>query len=200
MTHREHVAVMTYASEMFSWYAGSLDADVYFCPERHGTYFGGFYMKDMPAMRSPGTNISTSRTGDAGEAFLAALTPAQRALVAGLVDAQRAALEKIVQTRRAACTELRRFLTEDASNHDRIVELARAYGRLDGELSRLYAGAFAQVARTLTDAQRAAFARLRDLDGDVVRGAFLYSDPIAMPDIPDTDFLFGVAATRGAGR
>jgi hypothetical protein len=27
-------AVMTYAGDMFSWYAGSEDADVYFCPER----------------------------------------------------------------------------------------------------------------------------------------------------------------------
>ena len=45
-----HVAVMTYASEMFSWYAGAVDADVYFCPERHATYFGSFYMKDIPAM------------------------------------------------------------------------------------------------------------------------------------------------------
>ena len=26
------VAVMTYASDLFSWYAGSLEADVYFCP------------------------------------------------------------------------------------------------------------------------------------------------------------------------
>jgi hypothetical protein len=34
------VAVMTYASDLFSWYAGSVEADVYFCPERHGTYYG----------------------------------------------------------------------------------------------------------------------------------------------------------------
>ncbi len=41
-----NVAYMTYASEFFSWTAGSVEADTYFCPERHGTYFGGFYMKD----------------------------------------------------------------------------------------------------------------------------------------------------------
>ena len=35
MSHRAHVAVMTYASELFSWYAGSIEADVYFCPEWH---------------------------------------------------------------------------------------------------------------------------------------------------------------------
>jgi hypothetical protein len=38
------VAVMTYAGDLFSWYAGSVDADVYFCPERHGTYYGSFYL------------------------------------------------------------------------------------------------------------------------------------------------------------
>ena len=42
--------VMTYASDIFTWYEGSLYADVYFCPERHGTYYGGFYIKDAPAV------------------------------------------------------------------------------------------------------------------------------------------------------
>jgi hypothetical protein len=32
-----NVAVMTYASEIYAWYAGSVTSDVYFCPERHGT-------------------------------------------------------------------------------------------------------------------------------------------------------------------
>ena len=61
-----NVAYMTYASEFFSWYAGSITADTYFCPERHGTYFGGFYMKDMPAMGKRDYDISTSITGDSG--------------------------------------------------------------------------------------------------------------------------------------
>ncbi len=55
MDHDTHVALMTYASELFSWYKGSLEADSYFCPERHGTYFGGFFMKDYFAM---GTQIT----------------------------------------------------------------------------------------------------------------------------------------------
>jgi hypothetical protein len=64
MSRAAHVAVTTYASEMFSWYAGGVDADVYFCPERHATYFGSFYMKDIPAMGNPNHSISTSLTGD----------------------------------------------------------------------------------------------------------------------------------------
>ena len=51
------VAVMTYASDLFSWYAGSVEADVYFCPERHGTYFGSFFIKDAPAIGHAGYSI-----------------------------------------------------------------------------------------------------------------------------------------------
>ena len=60
---------MTYASDMFSWYAGSLDADVYFCPERHGTYYGGFYIKDAPAVGHEGYSISEQLTATAGAAL-----------------------------------------------------------------------------------------------------------------------------------
>ena len=58
--------VMTYASDIFSWYAGSLDGDVYFCPERHGTYFGGFYIKDAPAVGHEGYGISEQLNGHGG--------------------------------------------------------------------------------------------------------------------------------------
>ncbi|MDY0104598.1 MAG: YbhB/YbcL family Raf kinase inhibitor-like protein [Lentimicrobium sp.] len=53
-----NVAYMTYASEFFSWYAGSVEADTYICPERQGTYFGGFYMKDIAAMNHRDYDIS----------------------------------------------------------------------------------------------------------------------------------------------
>jgi hypothetical protein len=66
MTHGQDVLYLTYASEFFSWYAGTEDADVYFCPERHGTYFGGFYMKDYPAMGKKDYFIPTALTGDSG--------------------------------------------------------------------------------------------------------------------------------------
>jgi hypothetical protein len=46
---------MTYAGDIYSWYAGSVEADVYFCPERQGTYFGSFYLKDTPVMSTGGT-------------------------------------------------------------------------------------------------------------------------------------------------
>ena len=89
VSHPVHVAMMTYASEFFSWYAGSVEADTYFCPEGHGTYFGSFYMKDAPAVHQKNYSISTALTGDSGEAFLAALNPTQREQVTSLVDLQR---------------------------------------------------------------------------------------------------------------
>ncbi len=109
MSHEVNVAVMTYASEMFAWYGGSLEADTYFCPERHGMYFGGFGMKTAPAMGKQNYSISTSLTGDSGEGFLATLTDAQRKHLTDLIDLQRNDLTEIVKTRRAIATELRHF-------------------------------------------------------------------------------------------
>ena len=62
LSHDESVAVMTYAGDLYSWYAGSLDADVYFCPERHGAYYGGFYIKDAPAIGHEGYSINEQLT------------------------------------------------------------------------------------------------------------------------------------------
>ena len=100
----EKVAVMTYAGDLFSWYAGSVEADTYFCPERHGTYFGSFYLKDARAMGNPGYSIDTSLTGDMGRRLPRRLDASQAARVSGLVDVQRAALLEIVEVRRQIST------------------------------------------------------------------------------------------------
>jgi hypothetical protein len=72
--------------------AGSVEADTYFCPERHGTYFGGFFMKDMPAMDKRDFDISTSVTGESGKEFLNTLTVEQRQNITAIPDPQRKAL------------------------------------------------------------------------------------------------------------
>lgn len=41
-----NVVDMTYTSEFFSWFSGSVESDVYLYLERHGTYFGGFYERN----------------------------------------------------------------------------------------------------------------------------------------------------------
>jgi hypothetical protein len=110
LSHDQHVLVMTYASEMFGWYAGDVEADTYFCPERQGDYFGGFYIKDAPAMGNAGYTIDESVTGDKGAAFLAALNNDQRSTITSIVNTQRAAINSIVETRRAIATELRKSL------------------------------------------------------------------------------------------
>ena len=192
LSHSVNVAVMTYASEIFSWYAGSLDADTYFCPERHGMYFGGFGLKTAPAMGKQNYSISTSLTGDNGEAFLSALTEAQRKYVTELVDLQRQDLPEVVKIRRAIATELRRFQREDSADRDKVLSLSRRYGELDGEISYLYATAFRKALEMLTAQQKEKLARMRPASPSDHRGPFLYSAPINMPKIENTDFLFAM--------
>ncbi len=187
------VAVMTYAADMFSWYAGSVDADVYFCPERHGTYFGSFYLKDARAMLDPTYAIPTDMTGNMGGALLAALTPEQSRLITGLVDVQEPALLGIVETRKAVSTELRKFLSGSSTDKATVLALMRHYGELDGEIIYNYAVSFASVRSSLSSDQQAALMALRQqMLGDMMypSGAYLYSQSIPMPSLPDTDFLF----------
>ncbi len=191
LTDPEFVAVMTYASELFSWYKGGLDADVYFCPERHGTYFGGFYMKDYPAMGNPQYFISTAITGDSGQGFLDTLTATQRALITGIIEEQRSALKEIAEIRTTVSTELRKAMTGGTIDKDKVYALIERYGELDGQMSALYATRFAAVNKTLTSDQRAALVKLRNLTV-VPTGAYRFATPVAMPTIPNTDFMFGV--------
>jgi Spy/CpxP family protein refolding chaperone len=193
MSNVEFTAVMTYASEMFSWYKGSVDADVYYCPERHGTYFGGFYMKDYPAMGNPDYFISTATTGDKGQEFLKILNDSQRALITGIIDAQRADLQEIASIRTQVAQELRKSLTGGTIDKAKVYTLIERYGALDGKMSALYAQRFAEVNKTLTDTQRSALVTLRDLTV-VPQGAYLFSTPIAMPTMLNTDYMFGIGS------
>lgn len=191
LPHDVNVAVMTYASEMYSWYAGSVEADVYFCPERQCTYFGSFYLKDWPAMGNPNYTIDEGLTARAGEDFLNVLASPQKALVTGLVDIQRNDLYEMVERRRDISAQLRRFMIEESIDSAAVMALAGRYGELDGEIAYYYATQFADVAQTLSSAQHAQLATIVDALGySHASGAFLYSQPITMPEIPDTDFLF----------
>jgi Spy/CpxP family protein refolding chaperone len=183
---------IAFNGEMFSWYAGSLEADTYFCPERHGMYFGGFGMKTAPAMGKQDYAISTSLTSDSGAAFLSTLTDAQRKRITNLVDLQRQELVEIVKTRRAIATELRRFLRGESADQGKVMSLSKRYGELDGELSYLYATAHAEVGKTLTRQQKETLVRMRVYNPSDPKGPFLYSSPINLPKIGNTDFLFGV--------
>jgi hypothetical protein len=192
LSHDEHVLVMTYASEMFGWYAGDIEADTYFCPERQADYFGGFYIKDAPAIGNAGYTIDESITGDKGEAFIAALDSVQKPIITSLVDVQRSDINGIVEVRRAIATELRKALTSGVIDEEKVISLGREYGRLDGEISYYYAMAFANIGKTLTSAQKNTLMEIRDLDAypSEVGKIYLYSEKIDQPEIQNTDFFF----------
>jgi hypothetical protein len=179
---------------MFSWYAGSLEADVYFCPERHGTYFGSFYLKDGPAIGNPNYTIDETITGNMGANFLSTLNDSQKLIITSLVSIQKPALLNIVNTRQDIAVQLRRFIAGETPDQAAVLALAMKYGQLDGELVYNYATAFVEVSQTLSANQQASLMALRtQLLGNLSpSGAFLYSEPIPMPEIPDSDFLFGI--------
>jgi hypothetical protein len=195
------VAVMTYASDLFSWYAGSVEADVYFCPERHGTYYGGFYIKDAPAVGHEGYSISEQLTATAGSALCDAskgyVTQTQAALMSSLVNTQRnnlyAGTTNIVQVRTQIATLLRSLLTSTSSSDSvksQVLALSKTYGDLDGENNYNYIKVFTQVYNSLTSAQKTKLMDLRKsimsgtyadgtkFDYSVCTTPFLYSSPI----------------------
>ena len=191
ITNSQYVALMTYASELFSWYKGSLYADVYFCPERHGTYFGGFYLKDFPAMNNPSYFIDTATTGDKGQAFLSILNPTQRLIMTDIISAQKSSLEEIASIRSKVSKELRKAITGGKVNKSSVYSLIERYGALDGKISALYAIGFANVNKTLSSDQKQALVKLRDLNV-LPKGSYKWSSEIDTPILPKNDYLFGV--------
>ncbi len=188
LSHRAHVAVMTYASELFSWYAGSVTADVYFCPERHGTYFGGFYLKDFPAMGNKGYNISTALTGDKGRDFIETLTPDQSACLKSTVQKHMPMMQEIVKTRESVAQELRKAISGQQPDKEKVFSLIKRYGELDGELSYDYVTCFIRIKNSLTDQQTAKLYQLRSLD-ILPKGTYIYSDATPVPDSIVCSFL-----------
>ena len=215
------VAVMTYASDIFSWYAGSVEADVYFCPERQGTYYGGFYIKDAPAIGHEGYSIDEQLTATAGSALCDSakgyVTQDQATVISSLVATQKnnlyAGTSNIVGVRTQIATLLRSLLASTASSDGiktQVLDLSGTYGDLDGENNYNYATVFAQVYKTLTADQKTKLTGLRQdimsgtyadgtpFDFSVCATPFLYSSVIADtsvldPYISDTDYLFGVS-------
>jgi hypothetical protein len=221
VSHDVSVALMTYAGDLFSWYAGSLEADVYFCPERQGTYFGSFYVKDAPAVGHEGYKIDEQLTASSGQKFLDELAATGLdGLVTDLVDKQRDSLyagtDNIVQARTDISTLLRSLMTAPVLTDTlkagllaKVLEKSRTYGELDGEIVYSYVTAFAQVYQFMNDTQKAHLATLRktimsgvyngvSFDFSVCTKPFLYSaviqDLSALdPYISNTDYLFAFA-------
>jgi hypothetical protein len=190
LTHDQHVAAMTYASEMFAWYCGDVESDVYFCPERQATYFGGFYMKDIPAMGNPNYTIGSNITADKGRAFLETLNNEQAEWITSIIPEQKPILAEIVAMRAAISTELRKFISEGEADSLKIIELSERYGELDGMLAYHYATAFANIGWSLSIQQQTDLMELRDLDEYPATQPFLFSEKIKWPVLENTDNLF----------
>jgi len=191
LSHDVNVAVMTYASEMYGWYAGSVEADTYFCPERQGTYFGSFFLKDWPAMGNPDYTIDEQLTASAGEDFLNVLNAEQKAQITGLVDIQKEDLYALVDVREQISIELRKFMEQETIDNELVMTLSEEYGELDGAIVYNYAVNFTAVYASLSETQRTELQNLVEAIGYMhPDGAFLYSQPVEMPEIIDTDFLF----------
>ena len=150
-------------------------------------------MKDAPAVGNPNYTIASNLTGDMGDTFLKVLTPTQSVLITGLVESQKAALHEIVDRREDVAMLLRQFLEGKTPDLNTVLSLMERYGELDGEIICSYATAFAQVGASLTTEQLTQLTTMRnDLLGDLSlpTEAYLYAEPIDMPDIEDSDFLF----------
>lgn len=146
-------------------------------------------------MGNPDYTIPSNLTGDMGRALLETLTSDQASTITDLVDAQRPDLYEIVDRREEVALLLRQFLTGGTPDQATMLGLMEDYGELDGEIVYRYATAFAQVDQALTAEQRAQLLALRaEMLGDMLvpPGAYLYSQPISMPEIPKSDFLFAV--------
>lgn len=196
------VAMMTYAGDIFSWYAGSLEADVYFCPERHGTYYGGFYIKDAPAVGHEGYQISTTLTATAGNALSDSaegyVTADQATAMAGLVATQKdnlyAGTTNIVQIRTQIATLLRSLLTSTATSaavNAQVLALSGTYGDLDGENNYNYATVFAKIYGTMTTAQKT---KLMDLRKSIMAGTYADGTPFDFTTCT-TPFLYSAPIT-----
>ncbi len=197
------VLVSTYATQLFAWYLGSVEGDTYFCPERHGTYFGSFYMKDIPPLIArEAVTIDTNLTADMGQAFLDALDETQASLITGLVDIQRTDLNNIVLQRQKTAEKLRLFMNGTPVSKDDVIALVRQYGAYEGAMMYHYATNFAAVGNSLSGTQAETLMALRtgyyenfpDYQENPsvydCSGAWLYASKIDMPVIENTDFLF----------
>ena len=182
LSNDEVVAMMTYAGDLYSWYAGSVTSDVYFCPERHGTYFGSFYLKDAPAVNHPGYSIDETMTATigmalcnsaqgyisaAGAAKMNALTTTQKANLSGNAAANIVlARQKISEALRSLITSTAPSAAELALVQSTVATWSGLYGDLDGENNHAYATTFAELYRNvggtyLTSSQLTGLAALR---------------------------------------
>ncbi|MCP3849567.1 MAG: hypothetical protein GY694_04920 [Gammaproteobacteria bacterium] len=190
--HSIHVALMTYASELFSWYVGDLKKDVYFTPERTAAYFGAYWTKAAPmkAVRRDNYRISTALTGDSGAKFLQILNRQQKSQITNLIQHQKPFLMKMSSVRELIATEIRKILRGEIANQDTIISLSRKFGELDGEIAYLYAIAYTNIRTSLSQSQLQKAIQIRNIAQYQCKGAFIYAEPSQIPNVENISSFF----------
>lgn len=182
LTHDENVALMTYAGDLYAWYAGSVDSDVYFCPERHGTYYGSFYIKDAPAVGHADYSINEQTTATVGKALIDSsqgyISEAGASKMNNLATLQKQNMygnptSNIVLARTKVSETLRSLISSAAPSSATLAQVkatvdqySALYGELDGENNYYYATTFYEVYQNVggsyvSYAQKTALAALR---------------------------------------
>ncbi len=190
--HSIHVALMTYASELFSWYIGDLKKDTYFTPERTASYFGAYWTKAAPmkAVRTDNYQISIKLTSEGGATFLQKLNRQQKSQITNLLQDQKPFLMGMVELREKIASEIRKTFSGGKADEAKIVSLSKKFGEMDGEIAYLYANAFSNLKGGLSQSQLSKSIQIRNISQYQCSGAFIYAEPSQVPDVGDITSFF----------
>lgn len=188
---------MTIAFDALAFLTGDLGSDSFFPPGKLADFWGFQYLRDN----------DPSEMGHAGDFLTSAalntlynLTSEQRAELIALAESQVASINEYGYMRFTLIDAFNRLLEGNlpAGTTGLNEEAVKAYSaelyRLDGAIIYNFAVNFARVSQTLTSEQREKLMTFREeMLGDLMypTGAYLYSQSIQMPEITNTDFLFG---------
>ena len=190
--HEVHVALMTYASELFSWYIGDVKKDIYFTPERTASYFGAYWTKAAPmkAVKRDNYKISITLTSNSGEQFLQLLNNNHSLKIRNLVQQQKPFLKQMVTAREDIAKQIRKIFNGEKNNLVKIVSLSRDFGELDGQIAYLYATTFSDIKNNISSSQLKKAVKLRNISQYKCRGAFIYAEPSSIPKVDNLDLFF----------
>ncbi len=87
-------------------------------------------------------------------------------------------------------SELRKIFKGNTADREKVVRLSQRFGELDGEITYLYATAFTNLRHSLSSSQRENAIQLRNISQYPCRGAFIYAEPSAVPDVGDISPFF----------
>jgi len=189
----EAAQLHTIAFSALAFLTGDLGAGTFLPPGKVCDLFGFQYLRDIDAA---GAGHNPKFLDRVAANVLRTLSESQRRELEALARRQAPEYERLGRMRlpliEAFYRDLRGEVPEGSPGLDRerVVGHLGELFELDGELSFLYATAFVEVGRSLTDEQRAACLELRGKDALESAPAYLFSQPLsAVPEL-DSDRFF----------